>query len=336
VAFLAPLDKGLHLRSVPLFGDLSPERIALLGEYSTEEVIAAGTVFQDANAPLESVRVIVAGEVSCLLADGKSFRLGPDTVLGVFDFFAGSAQATLSATTDVVALSIPALAIRRILEEHFDVIVHLFRGLGRTLIRALRQSPTLASSAEAPILAPHEEHPVLGEVERILLLRSAVAFRTASVAGLASLVRTTRVETFPKGTPLWRGTDEATWLGVIVHGVVECETSLRPGLFYFAEDDANAVGFLDALADDTRWYEARALTDVVVLTVRKDDLLDTLEDHFDMALACLRAFSTFAIRIVGRLHDMPGLPPDIIAGGWVRDGVRDGEPPSGIQPSSPP
>jgi CRP-like cAMP-binding protein len=332
VAFLAPLDKGLHLRSVPLFGDLSPERIALIGEYATEELISAGTTFQAAEAPVESVRVIVKGEVSCLLADGKSCRLGPDTVLGVFDFFAGRAQAALSASTDVVALSIPARAIRRILEEHFDVIVHLFRGLGRTLIRALRQAPTLASSAAAPTLAPHEGHPDLGEVERILLLRSAVAFRRASVSGLASLVRTTRVDSFPQGTLLWRGTDDATWLGVIVHGIVECETPIRPGRFYFAEDEANAVGFLDTLGDDTRWYEARALTDVVVLTVRKDDLLDTLEDHFDMALACLRAFSTFAISIVGRLHGMPGLPPDVIAGAWG----RDGEPLSGIQPPSPP
>jgi CRP-like cAMP-binding protein len=330
VAFLAPIDRGLHLRSVPLFGDLPAERIALFGEYATEEVIAAGTVFQAAGAPVGSVRVIVEGQVSCLFADGKSFHLGPDAVLGVFDFFAGSAQATLSATTEVVALSIPAPAIRRILEEHFDVIVHLFRGLGRTLIRALRQAPTLASSAAAPTLAPHEDHPDLGEVERILLLRSAVAFRSASVAGLASLVRTTRVDRFSKGTLLWRGTDDATWLGVIVHGIVECETSIRPGRFYFAEDHANAVGFLDTLADDKRWYDARALTDVVVLTVLKDDLLDTLEDNFDMALACLGAFSTFAISIVGRLHDMPGLPPDIIAGAWG----RDGEPLSGIQPSS--
>jgi CRP-like cAMP-binding protein len=331
VALLAPLDKGLHLRSVPLFGDLSPERIALLSEYATEELIAAGNVFEVAGAPVECVRVIVEGEVSCLVADGKSFRLGPDTVLGVFDFFAGNAQATLRATTEVVALSIPARAIRRILEEHFDVIVHLFRGLGRTLIRALRQAPTLASSAAAPTLAPHADHPDLGEVERILLLRSALAFRSASVDGLASLVRTTRVDTFPKGTLLWRATDDATWLGIIVHGIVECETSLGHRRFYFAEDDANAVGFLDTLGDDTRWYEARALTDVVLLTVRKDDLLDTLEDHFDMSLACLGAFSTFAISIVGRLHEMPGLPPDVIAGALR----RDGEPLSGIQGSNP-
>jgi CRP-like cAMP-binding protein len=319
VRFLAPVDKGLHLRSVPLFGDLPPERIALFGEYATEELIPAGTVFQAADAPVESIRVIVEGDVSCALANGKTFHLGADTVLGVFGFFAGRAQATVTATVDVVVLAIPARAIRRILEEHFDVVVHLFRGLGRTLIRALSQAPTLASSAAAPSLPERHEHPDLGEVERILALRSAIAFRSASVDGLAALARTTRVDTFAKGTILWRGSDAATWLGIIVHGVVECETSIRPGRFYFAENDANAVGFLDTLADDRRWYEARALTDVVVLTIQKDDLLDTLEDHFDMALACLTAFSTFAVGIVSRIHDAPGLPPEVVAGAWVRD-----------------
>jgi hypothetical protein len=46
-----------------------------------------------------------------------------------------------------------------------------------------------------------------------------------------------------------------------------------------------------------------------VLTIRKDDLLDALEDHFDMALACLTAFAEFSLSIVGRLRGAPGLPP---------------------------
>src|ERR1700722_17731591 len=136
--FVAPLDKGLHLGSVPLFGDLPPELLDLLVAYASEELISAGTVFQADAEPVEKIRIIVEGDVSCLLRDGQTFHLGSDAVAGVFEYFAGSSRSTLSATTDVVVLSIPTEAIHDMLEDHFDVIVHIFRGLGRMLIRALR------------------------------------------------------------------------------------------------------------------------------------------------------------------------------------------------------
>jgi CRP-like cAMP-binding protein len=322
VRFVAPLDKGLHLRSVPLFGDLPTDRIDLLVEYASEELISAGSVFQLANVPVSWIRVIVEGDVLCLLPDGKTFRLGADSVVGVFEFFAGSALATFSATTDVVALAIPTNAIRDMLDEHFDVAVHIFRGLGRTLIGALASAPALAGSAAVPTLPPHGAHRGLNEVERILALRSTMAFRKASVDGLSSLARATRVETFAAGSVIWSLSDAASWLGVVLHGIVECTTPLRPERFYFSENETNAVGFLDTLADDKRWYEARALTDVTVLTIQKDDLLDTLEDHFDMTLACLEAFSAFSLAIVGRLRDAPGLPPNEVA---VASGVTTRE-----------
>jgi CRP-like cAMP-binding protein len=310
--FVAPLDKGLHLRRVPLFGDLAPDMLGLLVQYASEELIPAGTVFQTAGEPVEKIRVIVEGDVSCRLPDGKTFHLGPDSVVGVFEHFAGGAPSTLSASTETLVLSIPTEAIHGILEDHFDVVVHIFRGLGRTLIRALRDAPTLAGSAQAPDLSPHAEHPALDEVGRIVALRSSLPFRYASVDGLASLVRTMRIESFARDAILWTQSDEASWLGVILHGVVECTTGFRPGKFYFSEDGTNAVGFLDTLSDDRRWYDARAATDVTVLTIRKDDLLDTLEDHFDMALACLAAFAEFSLGIVARIRGAPGLPPNEI------------------------
>jgi CRP-like cAMP-binding protein len=140
--------------------------------------------------------------------------------------------------------------------------------------------------------------------------------RSASVDGLAAVARATRLETFAKGSLLWSGSDEASWLGIVVHGIVECTTNIQPGRrFYFSGDETNAVGFLDTLADDARWYDARALTDVALLAIQKDDLLDALEDHFDMALACLTAFSVFATNIVARIHNEPGMPPELVAFG---------------------
>jgi CRP-like cAMP-binding protein len=306
--FVAPLDRGLHLRSIPLFGDLPAERIAMLTEYANEELIGAGTVFQHAGVPVEMLRVVVEGDVSSELPDGKKFQMGPDSVIGVFEFFSGNSRAAFIAVTDVVALAIPTTAIRDIMDEHFDVVVHILRGLGRTLIRALAMAPTLSGSAAAPILEPHEHDlKEFGEVERILALRDTLAFKGASVDALAAVARGTRVVTYKKGDYLWGDKDSATWLGVIVHGVVECATSIRPERFYFSEKGPSAVGFLDTLADDQRWYSALAMTDIVILVIQKDDLFDTLEDHFEMTLACLAAFSVFSTRIVDSLHGF-GLP----------------------------
>jgi CRP-like cAMP-binding protein len=308
--FVASLDKALHLRTVPLFGDLPPERLALLVAYATEELVAAGAVLQVGGDPVGKVRVIVEGKVAGRLPDGTTFELGADAVVGVSEYFAGHAPATLSATTDLVVLSIPTEAIYGILEDHFDVVVHIFRGLGRTLIRTLRAMPTLAGTADPPAVAPHGKRADLDEVEQILALRNTLPFRRASVDGLAALAQTTRIQTFEPGQVLWKGTDDASWLGVILDGVVECETPFRTGLFYFSESGTNAVGFLDTLGDDKRWYEARATTDVRLLTIQKDDLLDTLEDRFDMALACLAAFSEFGLAILLRLRDAAASPPN--------------------------
>jgi CRP-like cAMP-binding protein len=309
--FLAPIDKGLHFRRVPLFGDLPPEKLALLVEYADEELIAAGTVIQSAGAHVDTIRVIVEGEISCVLPGGGTFLMGPDSVAGVFELFAGAAGATLTAKDEVLALAIPATAIHSLLEEHFDIVVHVFRGLGRTLIRAIADSPTLVGSRDVPEppWGEHGQHPELGEVDRILALRQAMAFRNASVDGLAVVARAARIEKFEPGVLLWTENDAADWLGVIVHGVVECQTSRRPGRFYFSEYGTNAVGFLDTLAGDERWYGAVAHTEVVLLAIRKDDLLDTLEDHFEMALSCLSAFAAFSLDIVGRLRGAPGLSP---------------------------
>jgi CRP-like cAMP-binding protein len=307
--FVASLDKALHLRTVPLFGDLPADRLSLLVEYAREELIAAGTVFQVAGAAVERVRVIVEGEVTATIPNGEPIRLGADTVVGVLEYFAGHAPATLEATTDVVVLSIPTDAIRGMLEDHFDVVVHIFRGLGRTLIRELRTSPTLVARPDAPVLPPHVEHAELDEIERILVLRSTMPFRHAGVDAIAALAETTHVQRYAPGDVLWRETDDASWLGIILHGIVECETPFRPGCFYFSESGTSAVGFLDALGDDKRWYEARAKTDVSVLTIQKDDLLDILEDHFDTALACFAAFSELEIEMISRLRGASVPPP---------------------------
>ena len=323
--FLAPIDKELHFRRVPLFGDLPPEKLSLLMEYTDEELIPAGAAVQLAGAAVETVRVIVEGEVSGVLPGGGGFHLGPDSVVGVFELFAGAAGATLTAKDDVLALAIPATAIRSLLEEHFDIVVHVFRGLGRTLIRSLAEAPTLAGSPDAPEpdLGESHAHPDLDEVERLLVLRRAMAFQKASVDGISAVARAASIKTFAKGDVLWTEKDPAEWLGVLVHGIVECETSRRPGRFYFSEKLANAVGFLDTLAGDERWYRAVAQTEVILLAISKDDLLDTLEDHFEMALSCLGAFATFSLGIIGRLRDAPGVSPNV---GLVTDQAARAQP----------
>jgi CRP-like cAMP-binding protein len=327
---------------VPLFGDLPPNRLALFVAYARDERIRAGTELQVAGARIDWIRVIVEGQVTCHLEDGNAFQVGPHSVLGVLEFFAGHAPFASRATTDLLALAIPTSAVRDILDAHFDIVVHILRGLGRTLIRSLRDAPTLAGSGVAATLSPHAEHVELGEVERILALRGTRAFRGASVDSLASLARTTQQKTFPRGAVLWTEQDEASWLGVILSGVVECETSLGERRFYFGErcsparptpegllettHETSAVGFLDALAGDKRWYGARASSDVVVLTIQRDDLLDTLEDHFEMTLACLSAFSAFSLAIVTRRFDPESGEP---LAGAVGEEAKGGPAPQG-------
>jgi len=330
--FVDRIDRLLFLRTVPLFGDLPQERLAQLSEHMSEIFVPANTVFQREGDVIDQLRIVVEGGVQGFLTTGETWNMPGHSVLGVFEFFAGNSHQSLRTTSDTVMLQISTLALRGILEDYFDVVVHTFRGLTRILMHFIGEygfEVPLRDITTPPNPPPIPTNPDV--VDQILILRKVTLFEGASVDGLAALCRTTRIVHFAPEERIWKAGDEESWGGVILSGsIVTRNNSLLKMTSDLTLGPLSPPGLLELLAHRPRFYDAYAGQDLVFLRIDLDDLYDALEDHFDMTMECLGAFAKAAMTVFERIGRArlaqireAGAPPAITI-------VVDGSPPVSV------
>jgi len=85
---LNPIEKGLVLKSIPVFSQVSPDEIIALGSVASEVSLAAGSdLFTETDLP--AIFALVSGEV---LVEGRSaspILAGPSDVIGIYETLAG-------------------------------------------------------------------------------------------------------------------------------------------------------------------------------------------------------------------------------------------------------
>jgi CRP-like cAMP-binding protein len=292
---MTAVERILLLRQVPLFGSLAEERLAIFADEARERRVAAGEELLREGMPVSAIHVIVQGEV-VLLRRGAALHVAERaSSVGVFDWLTGRAMVTARAARSTTTLEIGAEALRTILEDNFDVVVHLFEAVGRVVIErrlaldADAGYPEPRSTLSSAISAP------LGLVQRTLLLRSTLPFGRGSVEALADLARQAREVKHGEGASLWQTGARADHLLVLVQGSVECSA---PGGQVFRFGPGDTVGFVDCLGATPRWYAAVATAPTLGLRVDLEDLFDVLEDDFELTLECLGAFATQAVRLL--------------------------------------
>jgi CRP-like cAMP-binding protein len=182
-----------------------------------------------------------------------------------------------------------------VLEESFSLMLAALRGMNRGVMES-RMAIAVDAGFSASILEPYRPTSELGLVERVLFLRNSLGFAKVSVEALAEFAREMTVVRVPAGTELWDVGEPSPHLLLIWSGVVRCDT---PSGQQFRLGPDSAVGGIDSVADEPRWYRAVAETDLVGLQSETADLMDVLEDHPDMGLAMLRATA----RILSELYD---------------------------------
>ncbi|WP_394839973.1 hypothetical protein LVJ94_24085 [Pendulispora rubella] len=301
--FVDRIDRLLFLRTVPLFGDLPQERLALLSEHMNELFVPADTVFQREGNTTDQLRIVVEGNVQGFLQTGETWNMPGHAVLGVFEFFAGRSHQSLRTTSDTVMLQISTLALRGILEDYFDVVVHTFRGLTRILMHFIGEygfEVPLRDITTPPNPPPIPTNPDV--VDQILILRHVSLFQGASVDGLAALCRTTRIVHFTPGERIWQSGDVETWGGVVLSGSMTTRNNtLMKKAGEMTLGPLSPPGLLELLAHRPRFYDAYAGNDLIFLRIDLDDLYDALEDHFDMTMECLGAFAAAAMTVFERI-----------------------------------
>jgi CRP-like cAMP-binding protein len=282
--FSGAFDRLLYLRTLPLFGTLPPEDLALLATYTEERQFEAGALLVAEVGRVAAIHLIVDGSVRTSRGGSPIGVFGPRDTVGVLGLLArtdGGVEAiTVTATR---TLEIGADALLDLFEDHFSILEHVIRGVASLVLDKRKQlllsgAPELQVDVSIPRVRP------LDLVERIFFLRRAMPREFTSVAALAGIARRATELRLEPGALLWNQGDPADAVVIPVRGAIAC---LVDGQQRFRFGPGVFVASSEALAGAPHWYEARTDSPLLALRVAIEDLIDVFDDHFELAMEML-------------------------------------------------
>ncbi len=130
------VEKVLALEAVDLFKNLTSEQLAEIASVAKEMAAAPGKAVIEASTPVDSLYVILEGEVD-LKRNGQSFyQAKPGEVLGSWALFDDSpGGVTANALTDVLLLRVSRTDFYDLLSDNVQITQQIFS----TLVRRFRE-----------------------------------------------------------------------------------------------------------------------------------------------------------------------------------------------------
>lgn len=294
--YISPVERLLYLQSTN-FGNMPPEELASIAQLARERSFGKGAVVLKEGAPPESFHILAEGRV-VLRRDGRLIQTveAPGTV-GLLAIVSQDPRGIEAiADTEVVTLELSATALLESLEDNFQMMENLLRGLSgqvATLQRELELRGQLPREAPAEVPYPHKS---LDLVRRLLFLRSGGPFRTASLDAVTELARRAEEKRYEAGDVLWEEGEGADYGLYVFYGTVLCASN--DGSRTFRLGPGSVVGFLEAYGRQPRSYRAVAETRLVVLSQQMTSVLDVLEDNVEIGFA----FAGFLAKILVDLN----------------------------------
>jgi CRP-like cAMP-binding protein len=261
--------------------------LAAVAELALERFFPKGRHLLREGEPVPAVYLVLDGQVH-VTRRGKHLSLrGPGEAIGSLCFLARDPHGVAAvAETDVVAHELEGDALLEVFEEHFPILHHVLREMARASLELLHTAPL---SLLGPLLPALDTPSLVAEpdlVERILVLRRASAFRTASINALAELSQGMAHVTYPAGIKLWERGEPSGTLLLVLGGSARLTTA---GGAEFVAGPGFPMGAIESLADRPRWYAAETLTRLEALHGQTEGVIDIFEDNPEMALSNLEA-----------------------------------------------
>lgn len=298
VADLGRVERMLALRAFPGWHDLRSDELATLAAIAHPRFAPRGTALVGLGEEVEHIFLIVSGEVEARRGGRLLDTYGPgDSVSGLAAFGgAGDGYAAIT-TEDTTMLVLRTAELEEVFEDRFRVLSHVLRELARQTIR-LRQRilPTAGFPAEAKTgdACPARS---LDLVQRMVYLRKNLGMEGSSIDSVAVLAKTAEEVRLGPGEALWRRGDPPTSMVAILCGRVRCES---PEGHVFELGAGDLAGSLDATAGLPRWYDCLVVDGIVALRLSHDITFDVWEDHPELPLRLLRAFSRSVLALLER------------------------------------
>ena len=296
----AVLERMLVLRSLPAFSGLADEVLAGIARRVRERVVEPGEVLQRAEQPVNRVWVVADGLLK--LVDGgrvinRTERRVGFGILGMLAERRAAYSVVADRRSRVLALDRESLL--DVMDEDFTVLAHVLRFLSSLIV-------TTYVDLEIDFQAPEQVWPVPGHlvhdrpldlVERVLAVRQVPAFGRSSLDSVARYARLLEERRVPAGSTLWKEGEPCSTYAHLVRGTLHGTCSRSAGRITYHPPAMPGLFGVLSLRED-RWYTAVAATDLVLLRVDRETLLDLLEDDFEMAAFCLKLTARRLLRFL--------------------------------------
>lgn len=294
---ISPLERAFHLKRIGGLRDIPPADLAAIALLAHEHAFARGDVLYRTGERVERVHVIVDGSVSVRGGEHGSQVLGVGEAIGMLSLLArDDTGLEATAETDTVTLALRADDLFNAFEEDFGVLHNQIRDLAMETLRLRKRTPEGTYLAAKDFIG----EPPAGDidlVQRLLYMRSG-GLGTANTDALMTIAQRMRTVRFEAGTKLWQVGDPSGFLYYLVAGRVGCTT---PEGTRFTCGPGYPLGNLESQCRASRWYDAVTESAVTALVHDIDVFLDTIEQHFEMALSFV---SGMAAGLITRRKEM--------------------------------
>ncbi len=294
-------ERVLYLRKLDLLRDLASPDLLLLAEFARERVFPKDAPLLRRGEPVGALHFLIAGRVALRRGDLELGVAGPGSGVGGLGILARDDEGLEAlAAVDTLSLELEADAFFDLLEDRFAVFRQVLRETSRrSIVQLLTGGVHQARApAQVPLSVPARS---LDLVERLQLLRRMAPFSRSSLNALADLSRSLSEVRHARGTRLWREGDPSGDVLLVVDGVVAC-SSAGSGVAFQAVP-GQPLGNFESIAGLPRWFDAEALTPVLALRGRSEELIDAFEDNFRMGVDFLSATATGLLRQIELMSD---------------------------------
>jgi CRP-like cAMP-binding protein len=261
------------LREIPLFRFVSVDELFRIAAISQQVRYEPGATVQSKGAPAEYIQVLLEGSFEIQIGPDATERLNPPTMLGFQEVLEGATlQNAAHASTESVALVMPAEEFRTLLSANIELAQGLFRMLLEK--NGDDASPSRTRVPISPL--PSED---LKTVDKALYLQTLPIFARATADELYVLAAITREVVFPSDEILFSEGHPSSILLVLAGGVALESPSGGKATNASAGD---CLGYEETLAGSDWSWRGRATSAGRALRIDREALFELLADHTDL------------------------------------------------------
>jgi CRP-like cAMP-binding protein len=278
------VERLLFLRSLATVRADGPEAVQIAAAMRDVH-FRRGEVLFTIGEPAGEIFFLVKGSVRMTAPEAVPWDFEAPAIVGALDAFAGRPRTRRGeATTDTHALALTHTDWLAVLEENFDFARESVLRLSAALW-TMRLGIPGDGGFPAPAASTGPLASGLDLVGKALALRALPLYATAGVQASLRLAELSEEIALPPGGTLFGEGDPGEAVYVVTSGLVTIEHSAPRLVAAFGP--GALVGGAAVIGAARHAFTARAPEGAVVLRLRKDDVLDVMEDHFALTRALL-------------------------------------------------